>query len=261
MALHPSQITERWQIRRFVELLPDLSETSLVFDDERGAVPDALLHLGGRIVGIEHTRLRLPPPEGELRSEFEALCNQIADRAQTSYESVCPHPLDVYFDFDDAVKVDRQLVAGIASAVADLVREFSPPVGGNVRLEAWHFEVLGRSFPSVLESLWIHNRAHSTQPVWAPSWGSVVPRLNADYVEERIADKEYKFASYTKRAEETWLLLVMEGGSPVAHMGIEDFPFDRVFATKFRRVYLYRVFYGDVFELRVDHSRTSSEQL
>lgn len=242
--------SEKWQINRFLELMEDAPRGALEHPDP----PDAVITADDSCVAIEHTRVIRPTSPGTNLRAYERRTDDIADKAQQTFEASSDDVLQVSLNFDDRIQLAKSDENEIAEATAAVVSAHTPPIGKGWRLEAWRFQVSGQAFPRAVESIWIDH-----VPEWGALWSvgrsTMVPDLPPYVVQGEIDGKEAKIESYRQACDEVWLLLVVEGFAPSSHWRLERFPTDHVFETSFNRVFLYHQFNAEVRELSLRFAR------
>ena len=237
--------SEKWQIRRFLELRGIELKGDLEFPDP----PDAVIRSEDSCIAIEHTLILRPNAPGYNLRAFESITDNIAALAQEVFEANYDDILQVTLLFDRRIRLTNSDKAVIAINTAEVVAEFIPPIGTDWRLDSSRFALRKRPFPRAVEAIWVHN-----MPEWGALWSvarsTTVPDLDPETIQQHIDRKELKIDSYRAMCPEVWLLLVVEGFAPSSHWRLEQLPPDHLFEFSFDRVFLYHQFGAETQELR-----------
>lgn len=243
--MRPLTQNEREQyshILRFKESLSDFPEGTLCFADN----PDVLVKTPAGIWGIEHTRLY----RGSMK-EQESLEQKIIDRAKKMYVSSGAPSLYVTVSFDSNFRLTVKDIDLIAANLNDIVCRYIPNVGENFELEGWKF--IPRRFSPAITTIFINRPYPSCELSWDVERGGVVPDLASDQIRETIQGKEPKLGDYLSRCSKVWLLIVADGFAPSSDFSSSDEVKKQVYKSSFDRIFLFRNFSCEAFELDVKH--------
>lgn len=238
---------EKWQIKRFLELLELVPDAEIEYSDR----PDALVSWDGRVIGIEHTRLLRPCEEGSDLRAFEAITGRIVERAQDLAEDRGVKPLYVFVHFDERVRLFSRDIETNAQAIAEIVCQHEPPNESGVIVEKWRFQLYGLSFPSSVKHIRIDHQEAWHGPLWQVPWSAGLPPLTHSFVQDRIREKEKRLPVYRRSCDQVWLLLVVEGFAPSGTWDLRSFDYDQPIPATFDRLFLYDQFSADPRELQL----------
>lgn len=226
--------------------------TPKIFDNQLYTVsqpspplPDAIIHIDGRKVGIEMTALILDEHARERESKQDAILSE----AQSLFEEQLQLPLHVTVVFSETENWRTLERRQVAEKLADTVKRCALAVKDlpesqvqfNVRTETF----IHNSINSV--SIFFLNRL--TIPCWTPIASFWVPDVPVEKIQEVINRKSNKIAGYLSGCDEVWLL-ILETGSPSSYFdGFEKLQ-TTTFTTQFQRTLIGRIPTGELIELR-----------
>jgi hypothetical protein len=239
------KLMERFFLERFLERL-QMFPTKI----ECRECPDFLLHLEGRIVGVEVTLLHIRDSSPEpLAQAVESVTDRIVAEAQRLYIASGAPPAHVTVLFGSWIKPERMRRDLIANELVKLVQ--------GMELETWE-RVVWRSNdeetsdPPLLDTVDSvhalgvpeHRMAH-----WTVSRAGWVATLTPEHLQSGVSKKSAKIDAYQEAARENWLLIVADGRKPSQAFSVPpDFPTAEV-SSPFAKTFFYRYPDGEVIEV------------
>lgn len=170
--------------------------------------PDALVRLGGTIVGIEVTQLvEATPRQPTAPQKWKAEANRIVGDAQASFERRYSVALVVGIEFRPEWRPPaKRRPAGLADGLAALVERLVPPevlAGGPLR------KPIQRKDPQHpdVASVYVGHTKQSLGGSWAPLFAHKIQGTLADDIDETVKKKEPKVEAYRRAAPDVWLLI------------------------------------------------------
>ncbi|MCC3153156.1 hypothetical protein Q3A66_09855 [Hymenobacter sp. BT770] len=234
---------ELYLLERF---LPQLFEgNSYSLSQPAPPLPDALIQVNGRKIGIEMTALIL----NEQAREREANQDAILTEAQRLFEEQFRLPLQVTVDFVEAVNwrnIDRKSVAAlVADAVGTCVLEVKEMpqylAQFDVRIDTFIHSHIQHISVFYLDTL--------TQPCWSPITTFWVPEAPVEKIQEIINRKNKNVSGYLSGCDEVWLLL-LETGSPSSYFDHYEKLQEATFESDFSRTLIGRISKGELVTLQ-----------
>ncbi|MGC2519592.1 MAG: hypothetical protein WA373_10880 [Burkholderiales bacterium] len=203
-------------------------------------IPDFLVRVSDRVVGVEVTQLFKPKGGRDVESTQERILEEACRKAQ---EQELPHAhVTLFFNLRGPLySVAR---SRIADAVVRVVAEQMPADGESVELE----RVPGQ--PREVDLITI-NRIHCYGPgrwVWLEL--GTIDRDAACPVQKAIARKAVLLSSYLKFCSECWLLLAADSFRASGKLAFDDSYQSRVFVSPFARTYVLEFGKGWLYRLR-----------
>lgn len=204
--------------------------------DAAGEEPDIVVIGPNLQYGVEVTEM-LRDGVRAIEETRRLICEKAQRLFLRSLNADC---LDVKVIFRDHAQLNPRVQEAIATDLAAIVGSRIPSIPTGVfseRLEE------GTDFESDLfTSVWLHHHPNCPQSRWRPVGAWWVPLASpADIqatIQATIDRKERKVAAYRKRAEEVWLLIVLQGFSGSAAWSVDDAVFGYQFRTTFNGVVL-----------------------
>lgn len=221
---------ERRIIERFLSAAtPDVPW--LLEDRER---PDFTASHGSRRIGIEHSALHWEARDHPPRQEGEALRGRVVTLAHRRWTEIPRPHIEVSMTFGPGAQLRKADVPHIATAVVSLVELSLPAVGTQRRLKQEHWP--DPQWPKGIHAIGISRLVPYRKSHWHANDLDWIPLLAAEYLQERIDDKNADALKYEAH-DEQWLVLSMEAGRlsstfdvPKATWTAEyDAAFDRMF--------------------------------
>jgi hypothetical protein len=230
-------------LRLFLTLVSDIDTSQCEWTD----VPDLLISLPNKIIGVEHTRLYREDrdlPSGRQPRPQEIYHQQIVKLAQSYFRVQSDILLYLLVDFKDPSNYRRQNMDSEAQALAQSVYSTITTSAATLLSEnywsmhAWSAQKSGIPFPAGVNSYSYSIVAKPSYELWAPWYGYMVPMLDIPKIEQVIQQKESKIESYLARCNEIWLLIATDIGMPSSHYSLPDnfntykvkSSFDRIFS-------------------------------
>ncbi|MBF9237714.1 hypothetical protein I2I05_09945 [Hymenobacter sp. BT683] len=217
-------------------------------------LPDAIVEIDGRKIGIETTTLIA---NGEI-SRREGDQDKILNEAQKQFEKQCQMPLHVSVSFAESAnwhKINRQQ---IASFVTDIVIRSISEVKELAQYKSYFSIRKDRLSHDYIRSIGISYSDKLTIPCWSPITSFMVPDAPVDTIQSIISRKSKNLQGYLSGCDEVWLLL-LETGSPSSYYDGFDKLNEHTFTSSFSRTLIGRIPNGEVIELQTQSVTNSPE--
>lgn len=238
---------ERAHLERFRSACPVFPVGDITEKEE----PDFLVATESGVVGIEHTDFHLDdgaPGGSPLRAQ-DSLRQQVVSNALRLHESRSLPSVGVLLRWSAHHKLTRRSVPRIAPVLADLVSGYMPASNRVARIEypagGW------KSLPAEITSVRIARFDVFTENEWDFVRSGWIAPLEPKALEAVIQKKEPKVPAYRKSCREVWLLIVAQGLHESSFSRFSDEARAYEFETAFKRIFFFRYFDGDAFELRM----------
>jgi hypothetical protein len=213
--------------KSFQHLEPDIQSDN--FNHGEKQIPDFLVSVNDRVVGVEVTQLFKPEGRRSVESMQERILEEACRMAQE--QKLPPAHVTLFFNL---FGTRDPTVHQIAKAVVSVVTKHMPADGESVSLE----RALGQ--PQVVDMINI-NRVHRREiGRWEQIEFATVGRDVASLVDAAIAKKANKLSSYLKFCSECWLLIVADSFRPSGKLAFDDSfqSHDFVSLSPFARTYV-----------------------
>lgn len=214
--------------------------------EEREA-PDFQLTMSDATVGVEVTELFISPAGVEPSPVArESAIARVVSEAKAHFERHSPQQLRVAIGFIPRFSPTKLRRSETARAIANELLEHK--FAHDQVLELRAFEN-GVALPEEVAFISAHSMPPGISPHWfAPQAGWVAP-LVAESLQDRIAAKAARLASYRSSIPLVWLLLVSEGRLPSQFFD-PALPFDpSSVKSPFDRTFLFSMMHSSVIEL------------
>lgn len=236
------QSRELYLLERF---LPALAENQpYTVSQPAPPLPDAVVNVNGRKIGIETTALIL---NGEI-SRREGDQDKILNEAQKQFEKQYQMPLHVSVSFAESANWQKLNRQHVASFVTDIVIRSISEVKELAQFKS-HFSIRkDRLNHSHIRSIGISFSNKLTVPCWSPITSFMVPDAPIEVIQNIINRKSKNIRGYLSGCDEVWLLM-LETGSPSSYYdGYEKLERHK-FISGFTRTLIGRVPNGEVVAL------------
>lgn len=234
-----SKKEERYYLEEFRKTLSDFPAGTIVDSEE----PDFLISQEDAItLGIEVTKLYQTQPLSRVpKQATEALMDQIVQRACSVYQTRGGPILSVWVQFQFGLQLRKARVAQLASKIAEIVS--ATPIGVNQKIALRNDYSSLALLPEEIDSIRISRSSFRSRALWTPANGAFIPHHSVDEIQARIDEKNKRAASYRKKSEEIWLLIVHSLPFSLASTfeASEDAFMNR-YRADFERVFLFDVF-------------------
>jgi len=215
---------------------PEIQSDS--FKHGENQIPDFLVSVNDRVVGVEVTQLFKPEGRRDVESMQERILEEACRMAQE--QKLPPAHVTLFFNLSGTRDPSA---CQIADAVVNVVAKHMPADGESVSLES----VQGQ--PRVVDMINI-NRAYSHEiGRWAWIEVSTVGRDAASLVKEVIAKKAEKFSSYRNSCSKCWLLIVADSFRSSGKLAFDGSIQSQVFVSPFARTYVLDFGKGKLYQL------------
>lgn len=215
---------------------PEIQSGSVTYSDD----PDFRVDVGGRIIGVEVTRLFKPEGKQDVESTKERIFEAACRKAQ---EQKLP-PADVTMFFTLHGSLNSAARSRIADAVVRVVAEQMPAEGETI-------DLVGCPGQPPEVDLIIANRIHCCAPGrWLWNEGGKVEKDVAHVVQEAIDGKAERLSSYLERCSECWLLLVADSFRAPSKLAFDNSCQSHVFVSPFARTFVLDFGKGRLYRLQ-----------
>ena len=233
---------ELYLLERF---LPELVENHpYTVSQPAPPLPDAVVDVNGRKIGIETTALIL---DGTI-SRREGEQDKILNEAQKQFEKQCQMPLHVSVSFAESGNWQKINRLQVASFVTDVVIRSISEVKELAQYKS-HFSIRkGRLNHSYIRSIGISFSNKLTIPCWSPITSFMVPDAPIEAIQNIINRKSKNIQGYLSGCDEVWLLM-LETGSPSSYYDGYEKLEEHKFVSSFTRTVIGRVPNGEVVAL------------
>lgn len=227
---HLKKKAERFFLERFVEA----SGLAVEIEDEREE-PDFLVRFGGRIVGVEVTRVYISDEGNRLPQAQESISDRIVSRARRMYESIGGWPAHVSVCFASRQDLQRINRDDTAEELAGVVKSMG--LGEWKRVD-WRPEDLG-SLSRVVAFVQALGVPAPEMAHWTVARAGWAAPLTIEHLQSRIRDKAARLPEYQRNVRENWLLVYADGMKPSQLFEVrEGFDSSKV-VSPFDRTYFY----------------------
>ncbi|PJJ60429.1 hypothetical protein [Hymenobacter chitinivorans] len=236
------QSRELFLLEKFLPTL--FAETPFSLSQPKPPLPDFIIQVEGKKIGIEMTALIL----NEESREREAKQDAILDEAQRLFEARSHLPLQVTVGFSEAVDWSALNRKPIAAFLAGIIESSVLAVKDLPQNQA-QFDIRIESFiHSHIHSVGIFYLDRLTTPCWSPITSFWVPDAPVAKIQEIITRKSNNISGYLTGCDEVWLL-ILETGSPSSYFDRFEKLQDTIFESGFARTVIGRISKGDLIEL------------
>ena len=233
---------ELYILERF---LPELFEEVYTLSQPAPPLPDAIIHVNGKKIGIEMTALILDEQAREREAKQDALLNE----AQKLFEEQLQLPLHVTVDFSESGNWRNLERKQVAILLADVIKRCVLGVK-DLPGSQTEFTIRTEAFihPCIHSvSIFFLNRL--TVPCWTPITTFWVPSAPVEKIQEIINRKSKNVIGYLAGCDEVWLLL-LETGSPSSYFDHYEKLQEVTFESDFSRTLIGRISKGDLLLLQ-----------
>ncbi len=216
---------KKWLERRAIESFLNslgISAGPALTDGEK---PDFVLHLNGRSIGIEHTRVHRQScgVDGDDKlpneREQEALQDAVVRQAQERFEADGGPPLLTSIHFNGPIPMAR--VRPLSEAIAERIKR-ALPTNNELKTLRRDRDVEWQTFPKEVGYIHLYSFPEIDESRWTPSVATWVPRIPPSALGGLINTKEYRLPSFDPACDEFWLVLVAEGNRASSLMHLVD---------------------------------------
>lgn len=219
-------------------------EGEVLHDDK----PDFLI-LSDSTIGVEHSEVFLDRPIEHPRQAQESQNRHIVEIARDHAELRGMPPVDVDLFFRDHASMARPQRIELGRRIARVCWENLPPMGESATLE--HTFRNPFKLPDEMRYVSIARHPSMTRHCWHESSASMVLEETTELFQTEIQRKQSQVASYRRRCEECWLLLVAHGGDPSSFIEPNETSLVHRYRSSFDRLFFLRYFEGRLHELQL----------
>lgn len=202
--------------------------------------PDFLIHLDGKIVGVEVTQLFIrETPHGSREKAVEAVTDRIVAEARNRYVAYCAPPVHLTVNFWSHFTPSTIRRTEVAGQLAELVQSLT--------LNATCMETIAwdgdSNFNHPLSNLvaFIHALIvpDPSMACWGVGRSGWVAELSVTPLQTRVNEKARKIGTYQLAADEIWLLIVADRMNPPQSFSIPPGFSTETISTPFARTFFH----------------------
>ncbi|QUN44453.1 hypothetical protein KEH56_35300 [Burkholderia cenocepacia] len=199
--------------------------------DDGGEQPDIVVSTEGGAYGVEVTEL-----VRDDRKAFEDTRRLVCEKARTLWLAEGGlAALDVKVIFQAKAVLNKRAQDAAALELVTIVKAHSPDLGESL---ASHLQC-GVSFESALfQSVWLRYSPSIAYARWQPVGAWWVPLITVADIQAVIDKKQDKLEAYRKRAQDVWLLVVLDGFAGSSAGTLDDAVRVHKFVSQFTGVVL-----------------------
>jgi hypothetical protein len=205
---------------------------------EKTEKPDFIVHTKDKLLGIEHTEIFQPRPSngGSFQAQ-DALAQRVVSQASMFYLQNSNQPLYVQIMFRPRVILRKRKVTSLAKMVSQLIERTPLSPGTPITLK----RIKGNSeyFPIEIAMIHLYSHPNGKENLWRCSSAGFIPEITADYLQEKIDQKEQKLDNYMSQCLEIWLLIVADDLRIPSTIDISGSASIHRYRTRFDRVFFF----------------------
>lgn len=236
---------ELYLLERFLPAL--FGDEPYLLSQPSPPLPDFIIEIGGRKIGIEETEI-IPD---EKIMERESIQANILKGAQRIFENQRQLPLHVRVTFAEAdnwKNLERNKVAALLAEAVRCCVEEAKVMPQNQQ----YFDVSIEKFiHSHIQSVGVFYLSQLTDSCWSPRGSIWVPSVPVEKIRTIIDDKSKNLSGYLTGCDEVWLLMLETGSLPSCFDHFEKLQ-DVKFASGFARILIGRIIGGNLVELQTN---------
>lgn len=237
------QSRELFQLQRF---LPDLfGNEPYTLSQPNPPLPDAIIQLANRRIGIEVTTLVVDERFMQMESSQEAILSE----AQKIFEQQHQLPLHVAVSFEDKASWKKRDCEQVSIFLADAVSQLVVKAKGLPQYQT-QFDIVAEDVEHThINRISVFYLEKLTIPCWAPQGGFWVPNAPVEEVQKIIKKKNQRVDGYISGCDEVWLL-ILETGAPSSYFGNFEKLQPHIFESGFAKTMIGRVSKGELLILK-----------
>jgi len=223
---------------------------------EKSEKPDFIVHAEDNLLGIEHTEIfQSGTSGGESLQAQDALAQRVVSQASALYSKDSNKPLYVQIMFRPKVILRKQEVALLADSVARLIERTPLTPGTPISLKRTREN--SKYFPIEIAMIHLYSHLNGKESLWRCSSVGSIPKITANYLQEKIDQKEEKFDVYRSQCSELWLLIVADDLRIPSSLDITGSASIYHYRTRFDRIFFFWNASRHYFELQLTRSAKS----
>ena len=205
---------------------------------EKTEKPDFIVHATDKLLGIEHTEIFQPGllAGGSLQAQ-DAIAQRVVSQACDLYLQNHNQPLVVQIMFRPRVILRKQKVAHLADMVSRLIER--TPLTPGIPIALKLIKENSEYFPIEIARIYLYSHPNVKENLWRCSSAGFIPELTADYLQEKIDQKEQKLDDYRSQCSELWLLIVADDLRIPSTVDISGAASIHRYRTRFDRVFFF----------------------
>ncbi len=214
--------------------------------------PDFLVHGEKSIIGLELTELHKETPNGlKPQQALEAMRCRVVAKAQELYVASNLPPVYVQIFMNDGYDIKKEQVMPLAETIHKLVASHLPENNSSQKIE-YDWRNPG-SFPHSLIEISVCRLDLITKTFFGAPRATWVPTLADVDIERVLKLKEKKYSTYRIKCDEAWLVINVDIVSMSTWFEFESSALSKPIRTQFDRVFIFRHFVSQLFELPTIH--------
>lgn len=221
-----------------IEHFKDICDFFPVGEIEDTENPDFIVHTKNKLLGIEHTEIFQPGSSngGSLQAQ-DALAQRVVRQASDIYMKNHNRPLIVQIMFRPRVIFGKQKVTRLAEMISQLIERSPVTPGTPITLK--RTKQNSEYFPIEIAMIHLYCHPNGKENRWRCSSAGFIPEITADYLQEKINQKEHKVDNYRSQCSELWLLIVADNLRIPSTLDLSKSASMHHYHTKFDRVFFF----------------------
>jgi hypothetical protein len=218
--------------------------------------PDFIVHAEDNLLGIEHTEIfQSGISGGESLQAQDALALRVVSQASALYSRDNNKPLYVQIMFRPKVNIRKQDVTRLADIVARLIEK--TPLTPGIPISLKRTRENSNYFPIEIAMIHLYSHPNGNESLWRCSSAGFIPEITANYLQEKIDQKEEKYDVYRSQCSELWLLIVADDLRIPSFLDMSGSASLHHYRTRFDRIFFFWNASRHYFELQLTRSAKS----
>jgi hypothetical protein len=237
------QSRELFHLQRF---LPDLfGDEPYTLSQPNPPLPDAIIQLATRRIGIEITTLVVDERLMQMESSQEAILSE----AQKIFEQQHQLPLHVAVSFEDRASWKKRDCEQVSVFLSNIVTQLVGKAKNSPQYQTQFDIVLENIEHAHINRISVLYLKQLTIPCWSPLGGFWVPNAPVEEVQKIISKKNQNIDGYLSGCDEVWLL-ILETGAQSSYFSNFEKLLPHTFGSGFAKTMIGRVSKGELLMLR-----------
>lgn len=237
------QSRELFHLQRF---LPDLfGDEPYTLSQPNPPLPDAIIQLATRRIGIEITTLVVDERLMQMESSQEAILSE----AQKIFEQQHQLPLHVAVSFEDRAIWKKRDCEQMSVFLSNIVTQLVGKAKNLPQYQTQFDIVLENIEHTHINRISVLYLKQLTIPCWSPLGGFWVPNAPVEEVQKIISKKNQNIDGYLSGCDEVWLL-ILETGAQSSYFSNFEKLLPHTFGSGFAKIMIGRVSKGELLMLR-----------
>ena len=222
--------SELFYLEKFKENFPEFPEGIVCLNEK----PDFLIKTNSNFLGIEitgHYRERSPNTKSPLQQKLNTR-RKIIDLAKSIYDGKKLPPLFLHVHFNLNYYCSESKIQSVADMIAQLAEQSISLPSSEI---AWKADEI----PSRGIDLITVKKRNTGINYWSAPFGSFVPPINPQQIQDILNDKSARQMEYRKRCDLTWLVIVMNRFDPASFSLIPETTLEHLYTHSFDSAFLF----------------------